>query len=77
MGIATDTTTPADGVPAVTVLPEGHHHRHISRMLILPGVVLLLLLVLFPVVMEVYISLTTWTPTSGSQWYLAYRDVRF
>jgi len=74
MGIATDTTTPADGVPAVTVLPEGHHHRHISRMLILPGVVLLLLLVLFPVVMEVYISLTTWTPTSGSQWYLAYRD---
>jgi len=25
-------------------------------------------------VMEVYISLTTWTPTSGSQWYLAYRD---
>jgi multiple sugar transport system permease protein len=74
MGIATDTTTPVDGVPPVVVLPEGHHHRHISRMLILPGVVLLLLLVLFPVVMEVYISLTTWTPTSGSQWYLAYKD---
>jgi multiple sugar transport system permease protein len=74
MEIATDTTTPADGVPPVKVLPEGHHHRHISRMLILPGVVLLLLLVLFPVVMEVYISLTTWTPTSGSQWYLAYKD---
>jgi multiple sugar transport system permease protein len=24
--------------------------------------------------MEIYISLTTWTPTSGSQWYLAYKD---
>jgi multiple sugar transport system permease protein len=60
--------------PVPSVLPEGHHHRHISRLLILPGVVLLLLLVLFPVVMEIYISLTTWTPTSGSQWYLAYKD---
>jgi multiple sugar transport system permease protein len=74
MEIATDTPTPTDGVPPPRVLPEGHHHRHISRMLILPGVVLLLLLVLFPVVMEVYISLTTWTPTTGTQWYLAYRD---
>jgi multiple sugar transport system permease protein len=72
MEIATDTPTPADSTPPV--LREGHHHRHISRLLILPGVVLLLLLVLFPVVMEVYISLTTWTPTSGSQWYLAYKD---
>ena len=75
MEITTDTTTPADGVPPVgRILPEGHHHRHISRMLILPGVALLLLLVLFPVVMEIYISLTTWTPTTGSQWYYAYRE---
>lgn len=75
MEITTDTPTPADGPPpAGSVLAEGHHHRHISRMLILPGVVLLLLLVLFPVVMEIYISLTTWTPTTGTEWYLAYKE---
>jgi multiple sugar transport system permease protein len=75
MEITTDTTTPADGLPpAGSALAEGHHHRHISRLLILPGVVLLLLLVLFPVVMEIYVSLTTWTPTTGSQWYFAYQN---
>lgn len=75
MGIATDTTTSADDVAGTgKATTHGHQHRHIARMMIMPGVVLLLLLVLFPVVMEIYISLTTWTPTSGSQWYLAYRD---
>ncbi len=75
MEIANDTTTPADGVPSTGgALPEGHHHRHIARMMILPGVVLLLLLVLFPVVMEIYISMTTWTPTTGTQWYRAYEN---
>ncbi len=76
MDIATDTTAPAEGAPPpVGSAPtEAHQHRHIARLMILPGVALLLLLVLFPVVMEIYISLTTWTPTSGSQWYLAYKD---
>ncbi len=78
MNLATDTPTSASGLPAVES-PEnppvaGHHHHRIGRYLILPGVVLLLLLVLFPIVMEIYISFTTWTPTSGSQWYMAYRD---
>ena len=74
MEITTDTTTRQGSAPDASgapVLPP-RPHRHISRLLILPGVVLLLLLVLFPVVMEIYISLTTWTPTTGSQWYLAY-----
>ncbi len=76
MEITTDTTTQAGdslqagGVPTAPM----HPHRRISRLLILPGVSLLLLLVLFPVVMEIYISLTTWTPTTGTQWYLAYRN---
>jgi multiple sugar transport system permease protein len=46
--------------------------RRLGRALVLPGQVLLLLLVLFPVVMEIYISLTNWTPTSGRNWYSAY-----
>jgi multiple sugar transport system permease protein len=76
MEITTDTTTQAGdsvqvgGVPTAPMNP----HRRISRLLILPGVALLLLLVLFPVVMEIYISLTTWTPTTGTQWYLAYQN---
>jgi multiple sugar transport system permease protein len=47
--------------------------RRLGNGLVLPGQLLLLLLVLFPVAMEVYISLTTWTPTSGRDWYLAYK----
>ncbi len=76
MEITTDTTTQsgaspqAGGQPAKPVDP----HRTFARLLILPGVTLLLLLVLFPVVMEIYVSLTTWTPTTGSQWYYAYRN---
>ena len=76
MEITTDATTQAGGAPPVGGTPVAavHPHRHISRLMILPGVVLLLLLVLFPVVMEIYISLTTWTPTTGTQWYSAYRN---
>jgi multiple sugar transport system permease protein len=47
--------------------------RRLGAALVLPGQLLLLLLVLFPVAMEVYISLTTWTPTSGRDWYSAYK----
>ena len=57
-----------------SVAPDGHPHRRIARAMILPGVILLLLLVLFPVVMEIYISLTNWTPTTGTQWYRAYQE---
>ena len=76
MEITTDTTTQAGDCGPCERVPTAaeHPHRHISRLLILPGVVLLLLLVLFPVVMEIYISLTTWTPTTGTQWYLAYEN---
>ena len=76
MEITSDITKQAERPPEVGGAPTvpAHPHKHISRLLILPGVLLLLLLVLFPIVMEIYISLTTWTPTSGSQWYLAYRE---
>jgi len=76
MEITTDTTTPAGGVPPAggTRAKPVSPHRHISRLLILPGVLLLLLLVVFPVVMEIYVSLTTWTPTTGSPWYDAYQQ---
>jgi multiple sugar transport system permease protein len=76
MSITTDTANHSGGAPPTErVTPAAHNpHRRISRLLILPGVALLLLLVIFPVVVEIYISLTTWTPTSGNQWYEAYKD---
>ena len=76
MEITTDTTTQSGASPQVGGQPSKpvDPHRNIARLMILPGVTLLLLLVLFPVVMEIYVSLTTWTPTTGSQWFYAYRN---
>jgi multiple sugar transport system permease protein len=39
-----------------------------------PSHVLLAFIVIFPLIMQVYISLTWWTPMEGNQWYLAYQD---
>jgi multiple sugar transport system permease protein len=39
-----------------------------------PSHILLAFIVIFPLIMQVYISLTWWTPLEGNQWYLAYQD---
>ncbi len=39
---------------------------------ILPTVLLLLFIVVFPLLMQVYLSLTWWTPLDGIPWYRAY-----
>jgi multiple sugar transport system permease protein len=49
-------------------------NSRLPRLLVMPGVGLLLLLVVFPIIMELYISFTRWSPTSPAPWYLAYRD---
>ncbi len=46
---------------------------HFARLLILPAQVLLLGIVVFPLITEVYISLTSWTPTRGANWWEAYK----
>jgi multiple sugar transport system permease protein len=48
--------------------------RRIGRLLVLPGLALLLLLVTFPILVEVYIALTRWTPLGGTQWFEAYKQ---
>jgi multiple sugar transport system permease protein len=45
-----------------------------SRLLITPGRLLLLFLVGFPAAVAIYISFTSWSPTSGLAWYQAYRN---
>ncbi len=47
--------------------------RNFARLLILPAQLLLLGIVVFPLLMEVYISLTSWTPTRGGNWWEAYK----
>jgi len=39
---------------------------------LLPTVLLLLFIVVFPFLMQVYLSVTSWTPLDGTPWYLAY-----
>jgi multiple sugar transport system permease protein len=47
--------------------------RNFARALILPAQLLLIAIVIFPLLTEVYISLTAWSPTRGGSWWEAYR----
>ncbi|AEI96220.1 carbohydrate ABC transporter permease [Roseobacter litoralis] len=48
--------------------------RGLARRLLTPTVVLLIFIVAFPLVMQIYISLTWWTPLDGDPWYHAWRS---
>lgn len=41
--------------------------------LLTPAQLVLLLIIIFPLATEVYISLTSWTPTTGGNWWEAYK----
>ncbi|MBI1881330.1 MAG: sugar ABC transporter permease [Chloroflexi bacterium] len=47
--------------------------RRFATVLILPAQLLLMTIVVFPLVTEVYISLTGWSPTRGGDWWKAYQ----
>lgn len=46
----------------------------VAQTLITPGQLLLVFVILFPAIVAIYISLTGWTPQSGTPWYEAYKD---
>jgi multiple sugar transport system permease protein len=46
----------------------------LAKKLILPTQLLLVFIVVFPLIMQVYISLTWWTPLDGTPWYMAYES---
>jgi multiple sugar transport system permease protein len=48
--------------------------RKLGLWLVAPTLVLLLFIVVFPLVMQLYLSLTWWTPLDGTRWYLAYES---
>jgi len=47
--------------------------RNFATSLTLPAQLALLLIMVFPLLAEVYISMTSWTPTRGGDWTEAYR----
>ena len=47
--------------------------RTFATSLTTPAQVVLLLIMIFPLLAEVYISMTSWTPTRGGDWTQAYR----
>jgi len=73
MAVVEQTKDDQDVAP-LSLDPQAAAGRRLGKMMVAPGQLLLLLLVLFPVIMEVYLSLTTWSPSGGTDWYLAYQD---
>lgn len=61
-------TTAAPETPA----PEGAEEKRLGFWLTLPAQLLVLFIALFPILMQVYISLTDWSPLDGIPWYRAY-----
>lgn len=51
----------------------GRDEAGVARALVTPGQLLLAFLVAFPAVVAIYISFTNWTPTTGREWYSAWR----
>lgn len=48
--------------------------KRLGLFMTLPAQLLLLFIVAFPLVMQVYVSLTFWSPLDGEEWYYAYRS---
>ncbi|KGM50576.1 carbohydrate ABC transporter permease [Pseudooceanicola atlanticus] len=70
----TDMTTDTlpDDAGDETALHGGAEERKLGFWLTLPAQLLVLFIALFPILMQVYISLTDWSPLDGIPWYQAY-----
>ena len=70
----TDMTTDTlpDDTGDDTALHGGAEERKLGFWLTLPAQLLVLFIALFPILMQVYISLTDWSPLDGIPWYQAY-----
>jgi multiple sugar transport system permease protein len=50
-----------------------NNNRTFASALMTPASLILSLIIIFPLALEVYISLTSWTPTRGGSWWEAYK----
>jgi multiple sugar transport system permease protein len=53
-------------------LPLEQEGRRVGVLMSLPAQLLLVFIVVFPLLMQVYVSLTWWSPLDGVPWYMAY-----
>jgi multiple sugar transport system permease protein len=51
-----------------------HDGRKLGFWFVAPALLLLLFIVVFPLAMQLYLSLTWWTPLDGVRWYRAYES---
>lgn len=62
----------APGIRAEAATREGAEEKRLGLRLTLPAQLLVIFIALFPILMQVYISLTDWSPLDGIPWYRAY-----
>ena len=72
--VITDASSQALPMPSPTnnLAAQG---RRLGALMILPAQLLLLFIVVFPLLMQIYISLTYWGPTDGVSWIYAYQSL--
>jgi multiple sugar transport system permease protein len=68
----TDMTSPMPTRRAATPDAERREEKRLGLWLTLPAQLLVLFIAVFPILMQVYISLTDWSPLDGIPWYRAY-----
>ncbi len=68
---ATTATTAKDAAGAVDLAARG---RKLGLLMTLPAQLLLVFIFAFPALMQIYISLTWWTPGDGTIWIYAYES---
>lgn len=75
---ATHTSAPGAAVRSQTKAPVRDHlaeqRLSLAKKLLLPTQILLVFIVAFPLLMQIYISLTWWSPLDGDPWWLAYQS---
>ena len=55
-----------------TLRKIGNDSEALGKLFVLPTIILLVFIVVFPFFMQVYLSITYWTPLDGIPWYQAY-----
>lgn len=71
---STDTRPEPAEAPANALDRLEQERLSLAKRLLLPAQLLLVFIVAFPLLMQIYISLTWWTPLDGEPWYMAFRS---
>jgi len=61
-------------IPDATELSLEKEQRKLGNLMALPAQLLLVFIVAFPLLMQLYVSTTWWSPLDGVPWYMAYES---